>query len=168
VQVDAIDRGDVVIKLLSTGDERDVGVIGFARVDRPRRSVIDELRARGAAHTFGVPATLDDVAAVHLTRDDLKELAHCQPNACNFKLSASGMTALGVIVNSNSPDAPQRVDEYLRRRMVEYVEAYRQRGNAAMIVYDDLGSVQSSASSTRCCVTRRTSSGLRRLSPASS
>jgi hypothetical protein len=96
-------------------------------------------------HTFSAPATLDDVDAVHVTRDDLKELARCQPNACNFKLPASGMTALSAIANSSAADAAQRADEYLRRRMVEYVAAYRQRGNAAMIVYDDLGSVQSSA-----------------------
>lgn len=145
-QVDAIERGDVVVKMLQTGDERDVGVMGFVRADRPRRSIIDDLRPHGARHTFIVPATLGDVDAIHLAGDDLKELAHCQPNACNFKLPASGMSALSAIVSSNSPDAAQRVDDYLRRRMVEYVAAYRQRGNAAMIVYDDLGSVQSSAS----------------------
>ena len=145
-QVDAIERGDVVVKMLLTGDERDVGVMGFVRLDRPRRSVIDDLRTHGARHTFSVPATLGDVDAIHVTSDDLKELARCQPNACNFKLPAIGMIALNAIVSSNSPDAAQRVDDYLRRRMVEYVAAYRQRGNAAMIVYDDLGSVQSSGS----------------------
>lgn len=53
------------------------------------------------------------------------------------------MAALSSIVSSNADDAAQRAEDYLRRRMVEYVTAYRQRGNAAMIVYDDLGSVQS-------------------------
>ena len=36
------------------------------------------------------------------------------------------------------------VASYVRQRMVEYVTDYRARGNAAMIVYDDLGSVHAS------------------------
>lgn len=142
-QIGAVEHGDVVVRTLPTGDARDVAVMGVVRVARPRRSVIDDLRSRGAAHVFGAPPSLDDVAPVHLTRDDLNELAHCQPSACNFKLPAAGMAALSAIVNSKSTDAAQRAEDYLRRRMIEYVAAYRQRGNAAMVVYDDLGSVQS-------------------------
>jgi hypothetical protein len=141
-QIAAVERGDVVVKTLPTGDDRDVAVIGVVRVARPRRSVI-EARANVAAHAFGTPGTLDDVSDVHLTRDDLNELSRCQPNACNFKLPASGMAALSSIVSA--ADGASRAEDYLRRRMVEYIAAYRQRGNAAMIVYDDLGSVQSSS-----------------------
>ena len=143
-QIAAVERGDVVVKTLPTGDDRDVAVIGVVRVARPRRSVI-EARSRAAAHTFDTPGTLDDVADVHLTRDDLNELSRCQPNACNFKLPASGMAALSSIVSASAGDVASRAEDYLRRRMVEYIAAYRQRGNAAMIVYDDLGSVQSSS-----------------------
>lgn len=145
-QLDALQRGDVVVSMLPTSDERDVAVMGLVRVAKSRRSVIDALRSRSAVHAFGTPASLDDVAAVHVTHDDLTELSRCQPNACNFKLPASGMAALSSIVSSNATDAVQRAEDYLRRRMVEYVSAYRRRGNDAMIVYDDLGSVQSSGS----------------------
>jgi hypothetical protein len=145
-QIEAIEGGDVVVRLLPTGDDRDVAVIGVVRVDRRRRALIEDLRSHGGGHTFSVPTTLDDVSAMHLTPDDMKELSRCRPNACNFKLPATGMTALSEIASSGAADAAQRADEYLRRRMTEYVTAYRQRGNAAMIVYDDLGSVQSSAS----------------------
>lgn len=144
-QLDAIERGDVVVKTLPTGDERDVAVMGVVRVNRARRSVIEALRSQSAEHAFGATAAVEDVADVHLTHDDLNELSRCQPNTCNFKLPASGMAALSSIASSNAADAAQRAEDYLRRRMVEYVAAYRQRGNAAMIVYDDLGSVQSRA-----------------------
>ena len=145
-QIDAIQRGDIVVKTLPTADERDVGVMGIVRVAQPRGAVIDALRSHGAAHVFGTPPSLEDVSNVHLTRDDLKELARCQPNACNFKLPTAGMAALNAIAASNESDVAQRAEAWLRRRMIEYVAAYRQRGNAAMIEYDDLGSVQSSAS----------------------
>lgn len=151
-QLDALERGDVVVKTLPTGDQRDLSVMGLVRVDRPRDAVISALRAAGPAsertarrmmHVFATPATLSDVSALQLTKDDLDELARCRANACNFKLPAAGMMALNSIVNSKTADAAQRAEEYLRQRMVDYVTAYRQRGNAAMIVYDDLGSVQS-------------------------
>ena len=162
-QLDAVERGAVVVKTLPTADERDVAVIGLVRLDRSRPFVIDALRSRVAGHAFGAPAALDDVADVHLTPDDLKELSHCQPNACNFKLPASGMAALSSIVTSNVADAAQRAEDYLRHRMVEYVAAYRQRGNAAMIVYDDLGSVQSSSAFDAML---RDSSHIFRVAPA--
>jgi hypothetical protein len=47
-------------------------------------------------------------------------------------------------VDLSAPDARAKVAAYVRQRIVEYVTDYRQRGNAAMLVYDDLGNVHSS------------------------
>ena len=162
-QLETVDRGDLVVLTLPTGDDRDVAVMGLVRVDPPRGDVIEQLRARRAVHPFATPPALDDVSAVQLTRDDLNDLARCQPNACNFKLPAAGMAALRSIASSNTPEVTRRAEDYLRSRMVEYVAAYRQRGNAAMIVYDDLGSVQSSSSFDAML---RDSSHIFRVAPA--
>jgi len=149
-QVGAVARGEVVVRALPSGDERDVGVVGVVRIDRPRSALIDEMRASGfasgflaraAVHLFDTPAKPGDVEAVRLTRDDVDELRRCQPNACNFKLPAADMAALRAAVAGNRTN---EATAYMRRRMLEYVTAYRQRGNAAMLVYDDLGSVQAS------------------------
>ena len=83
-----------------------------------------------------------DVGAFVVSDDDLKELRDCKPNSCNFKLPATDMAHARAAATGSSADARERVAAYARQRMIEYVTDYRARGNAAMIVYDDLGSVR--------------------------
>jgi hypothetical protein len=87
-----------------------------------------------------------DFGVVAVSDDDVKELRDCKPNECNFKLPATDMERLHTTVDLSAPDAKARVATYARQRMVEYVNDYRSRGNAAMLVYDDRGSVRSSDS----------------------
>ena len=152
-QLAALSRGEVVNKVLPTGDQRDVAVFAAVQVNVPRAFFIERQSVyprallsptRTSAHLFGAPATLADVAAVDLSGDDVKEVSKCQPNACNFKLPAADMSALRQAVDLSGSDARARVTTFARQRMVQYVNDYRQRGNAAMIVYDDFGSVRSS------------------------
>ena len=141
--LDAVSRGEIVAKALPTQDERDVAVIAVARVDRGVRSAV--IAPRGTVHVFGRPASLMDVQDVRVTRDDVDELRKCQPSACNFKLPAADMGAVRAVIDSAGADAPDRVTGYVRQRMVDYATAYRKQGSAAMVVYGDLGTVQSSA-----------------------
>ena len=152
-QLSALARGDVVDKVLPTGDARDVAVFAAMRVAVPRTFFVDRQRdyaralqtpTRIQAHLFGAPATVADVQLVAVSDDDVKELAKCQPNECNFKLPATEMDRLRKTVDLSAPDARTRVAGYVRQRMVDYVTDYRQRGNAAMLVYDDLGNVHAS------------------------
>jgi hypothetical protein len=171
-QLSALARGEVIDKLLSTGDERDVAVFGATRVAVPRAFFVERQRdyahalrtpTRVQAHVFGDPATIADVQLVAFSDDDVKELAKCQPNDCNFKLPAAEMDRLRKTVDLSAPDARARVADYVRQRMVEYVTDYRQRGNAAMLVYDDLGNVHASEA---LAAMLRDSSFLFRVSPA--
>ena len=45
---------------------------------------------------------------------------------------------------ASAPDARARAQTYAGQRMVEFVNDYRGRGNAAMLVFDDRGTVRSS------------------------
>lgn len=171
-QLSALARGDVVDKLLPTGDARDVAVFGATRVAVPRAFFLERQRdysralrtpTRLQAHVFSAPATMADVQLVDFSDDDVKDLAKCRPNDCNFKLPATEMDRLQTTIDLSAPESRERVAAYVRQRMVEYVTDYRQRGNAAMLVYDDLGSVHSSEA---LAALLRDSSLLFRVSPA--
>jgi hypothetical protein len=146
-------KGAAVGRVLPTADGRDVAVFGAVRIDVPRSFFVDRQRdharslhtpTRVQAHLFGNPATLGDVQLVDVTADDVKELSACHAGECNFKLPGTEMDRVQKAVDLSGPDARARVAAYARQRMVDYVTDYRQRGNAAMVVYDDLGSVHSS------------------------
>ena len=152
-QLSALARGEVIDKVLPTADTRDVAVFAAVRVGVPRPFFVERQRdypralqtpSRIQSQVFGTPATVADAQLVVVSDDDVKDLAKCKPNDCNFKLPATDMDRLRTTVDLSAPDARARVTDYVRQRMVEYVTDYRQRGNAAMLVYDDLGSVHSS------------------------
>ena len=141
--LDAVSRGQIVAKALPTQDQRDVAVVAVARADRRVRSSL--VMAPGGVHLFAQPASLADVQDVRVASDDVDELRQCRPGSCNFKLPTSDMTAVRAAIDSAGAGAPDRVTAYVRQRMVDYVNAYREQGSAAMVVYGDEGSVESSA-----------------------
>src|SRR5262245_52027824 len=146
-------RGEVVVRILRTGNDRDIAVAGVVQVDAPRPFFMDRQRdlpralrtpQRTQVQRFSEPAVIGDVQALVVSADDLKELRACKPKDCNFKLPAADMTRFAATIDMAGPDARERVAADARQRMVEYVNDYRARGNAAMIVYDDRGTVRSS------------------------
>lgn len=152
-QLIALSRGEVVAKVLPTADDRDVSVLGVVHVSAPRaafaqrqRDFPNALRAptRSSAAVFSSPGNPADVAAIDLSSKDVDELRNCRPNDCNIKLPATDMARLHATIDWTAPDARARVTAYARQRLLEYVAGYRERGNAAMAVYDDEGGVRSS------------------------
>jgi hypothetical protein len=146
-------RGETVVRVLRTGYDRDVAIVGAVQVAAPRSFFMDRQRdfaralrtpTRTQVQRFSDPAVIGDVQALAVSADDLKELRACRPNDCNFKLPAADMAQFGATIDMAGPDARERVAAAARQRIVEYVNDYRERGNAAMIVYDDRGTVHSS------------------------
>ena len=153
-ELGALARGATVARMLPTGDTRDIAVFGAVQVDVPRAFFIDRQRdlpralrtpSRKQVELFSDPATATDVQSLTVTGDDIKELRSCRPGDCNFKLPATDMERVRGTIGSGS-DAGSRVAAYARQRIVEYVTDYRARGNDAMVVFDDRGTVRSSES----------------------
>ncbi len=149
----SLTRGETIARILRTGNGRDVAVFGAVQVNVPRSFFLDRERdlpgalrtpTRKQVQLFSQPAAVTDVDAFAVSDDDVKELRNCKPNECNFKLPAMDMERLHTTVDLSAPDAKARAATYARQRMVEYVNDYRARGNSAMLVYDDRGSVRSS------------------------
>jgi hypothetical protein len=148
----ALARGETVAKMLPTVDTRDIAVFGAVQIDVPRSFFIDRQRdlpralrtpTRTQVQIFSSPAVPADVQALDVTGDDVKELRSCRPGDCSFKLPSTDMDRVRSTIGSGQ-DARARVASYARQRFVEYVTDYRRRGNEAMVVFDDRGTVRSS------------------------
>ena len=151
-ELTALERGETIARMLPTTDQQDIAVFGAVRIDVPRTFWVDRQRqlpsalrtpVRAHVQLFSDPAILADVEAFDVDGDDLKELRGCRPSDCKIKLPATDMAQLRSVTGSGS-DAKARVTAYARQRIVEYVNDYRARGNAAMVVYDDRGTVRAS------------------------
>ena len=152
-QLAAIERGDAVVKVLKTENERDVAVFGIITVDVPRAFYVtrledfpNSLRAPTRPHfgIFHTPASPADVADATVPAHDVDDVKQCTPGDCNFKMPAADMQRLHNEIDWSAPHPETQLTAYLRRRMVEYVTDYRTRGDSALVVYDDVGGVRAS------------------------
>jgi hypothetical protein len=152
-QVGAVERGESVVKALDTRNTRDVAVFGLVAVDVSRdfyvRRLLDfEHSLKRPTHTqfglFSTPASPADVQTLTADRKDVADARNCQPGDCDFKLPTVEMQRIQQVIDWSAADPGGQADRYLRQRLVEYVTDYRARGDSAMVVYDDRGSVRGS------------------------
>src|SRR5438128_66587 len=151
-QVDAVERGEPVVKVLDTRDRRDVALFGIITAPRTRddyfralRDFPTSLRTSTRPHfgIFSTPAGEADVATLTVTTRDVADMKDCKPGDCVAKLPATDMRRIHDETNWSAPaaDIQAQLSAYARRRLVEYVTDYRRRGDSAMALYDDRGNV---------------------------
>ena len=114
-----------------------------ALTGRRRLAFVSKTPGRTQLGIFSNPATESDVAAVTITSRDVADMKNCKPGDCVVKLPATDMRRIHDEMNwSASPsDLQAQLNAYARRRLVEYVTDYRQRGDSAMAIYDDRGNL---------------------------
>jgi hypothetical protein len=147
MQVAAALRGEPVVKVLETGTQRrDIAIFGIvtsavSREDFTRRArdFPQSLRlpTRPRFGIFSTPATAADVQGVVIPERDVKDMKDCRPGDCVTKLPATDIRRIQAEMNWSARDLRDQMNTYARRRLVEYVTAYRMRGDSAMAIYDD-------------------------------
>ncbi len=152
-QLAAVERGEVVVKVLDTQNKRDVAVFGIITSAVPRESYLGRLQdfpnsLRAPTRTrFGIfsdPATPADIQLLTIAPDDVADLKRCRPGDCKIKLPATEMQRIRQEVDWSAPDREPQVNAYARQRLLQYVGDYRARGDSALVVYDDRGHVRAS------------------------
>lgn len=142
----AVERGEVVVRLLPVLDKREVAVCGVLRLpgtpdviakafkesqaQQSRKSVL-------AIGTFSNPATLDDVATLALENRDIEDLKRCTVGKCELKLSTAMIARFQQDVNWTAPDYQRQASRLFREMLVDYVRDYQSRGAAALLAYHD-------------------------------
>ena len=144
--------GHAIAKLLPTENQRDVAVFGIVAVRTTAPAYIARVKSLkqtfGArAASFGVfsdPVAPADVQGFSVDPSELGDLRKCKPNDCNFKLPGSAMQDFTQAVNWKGSRAQAQVDSIVHDYMRRFVTAYRAKGNAALVRFDDHGGVEAS------------------------
>jgi hypothetical protein len=143
----ALSRGEPVVQMLNPKDGRVVAAFGIVAIKSTRRAFVNgltdfaqSLRAQGIEKfgLFKVPTTTASVSAFALDADDAAALRKCRTGKCEFKIPAAEMARAKALLGGGG-DGAAKLAAYGRRRVAQYVTAYRARGNAALVVYDDFG-----------------------------
>ena len=139
-------QGLPVAKLIEADPTREVAVFGAvwiaAPVDRYIRAVKDvEQLERGSSvvttKRISDPPKLDDFATFDLPKQDVDALRLCRTNYCAVKLSDEALEQIQREVDWTKPTAHASVNAIIRQMALDYVNAYREGGNAGLAIYRD-------------------------------
>jgi hypothetical protein len=142
-----VKRGQPVVRTLEAPDGREVATVGMVAVGVPARFYMEQLRdiaflknasrAVLAVGTFATPATIDDLTGLSLDPGELNNLQRCRLHACNVQLSGEGIELIRHRVDASGGDAPIVADRAFRKILIDLVNRYRERGDAALMTYAD-------------------------------
>jgi len=140
-----LEAGEVIARS-DTREDGEIVTAGAVKVNASRERV---LRYYGqlasyvdgdvtlAFGRFSDPPALGDVDGLAFDRDEIEELRTCRVGDCDIKLSGAALTALGKTIDWTAPNHADAVNQLVRRLAVDYVNAYRTNGDAALVVFND-------------------------------
>jgi len=136
----AIDKGEVVTKLLPTTDKPEIAAFGVVRTagnpDLLLRLAKDVRGFRQVPQIpqmgiFSTPPRLDDLKGLTHPPDDVSALKKCKPGSCDVKLGNAALEKIAQI-DWTKAGAEAQATALLNQMIVDFVAAYQQGGTDAM------------------------------------
>jgi hypothetical protein len=145
-EVASLEAGRVIadVRQGTTGSE--VVVVAAVKVRVPREQVVSyygqmiayvDGKVTLGFGRFSNPPALSDVASLTLDADDVQSIKSCKPGSCDLKIGGTGIESLRASIDWKAPNAAEQATQAVRRRIVEYVTAYKANGDEALVTYDD-------------------------------
>ncbi len=142
----AMGRGEVVSKLVSATNKRELAVFGVVRLAIPNdffttkiRDIVDYKKNAGVLQIgkFSDPPRQSDLAGLTIDADDLKELTTCTVGDCGVRMTAAQIERFRTEVDWKRKDSYARGSALARQILFQYVTAYLAGGDSALAVYQD-------------------------------
>jgi hypothetical protein len=142
----ALTSGQPVTKLLDADANNEVPVFGAVWVQASPHDYVERVTdietfesGGGFRHTTRIsdPPRLEDFAELTLTDADLADLRRCRVGDCKVKLGAEALQRFKKEVDWRQPTAKSDAMRLFRQLAFEYVNGYREGGNARLAVYRD-------------------------------
>jgi hypothetical protein len=155
--------GDIPTRTVTSEDGREVATFGLVFIGASKAGMTDLFRqverlavAEDVSHIgrLSRPPRLEDFKELIIEEADISALARCKPGSCQVKLSAEMMDRYGREIKWSGKDLQSRARELTKTILVDYVSAYGERGNSALIAYADRPVGQSLASNLSVLLSR--------------
>jgi hypothetical protein len=142
----ALERGEPVAKLIPSNDPREVAVCGVMELPSDPETALKafelslaQLKQKSILQSgkFSNPPRVEDLGSLTLNDGDIGDLKTCTVGDCKLKLSATMIQRFQKSIDWNANDYKEQANQLFRLMIVEYVTAYLQKGDAALIEYAD-------------------------------
>lgn len=138
--------GSPVARNLDADPSKEVAVFGAIWINAPAATYVARLQDIERFETGGgfrvtkkisEPARVEDFAALALPPEDVEDLRSCEVGDCELKLSAEALARMKKEIDWKRPDVKAQLERLMRVMAADYVNAYREGGNARLAVYRD-------------------------------
>jgi hypothetical protein len=143
-EIQALEDGQTVSKLLPFHSDLEVAVAGAVWINAPVREGVQAMkdvehleRGNGFLVTKSIsnPPRLEDFSALELPEDDVKDLRKCHLGDCDVKLDQNAINRINMEIDWSKPTATDDLNRLMRQLALEYVTAYQHGGNKELAVY---------------------------------
>jgi hypothetical protein len=144
--VASLETGTVIAKVSDGSTGSEVVVVAAVKVRVPREQVVSyygqmiayvDGKVTLGFGRFSNPPALSDVASLTLGADDVESIKSCKPGDCDLKVGGTGIESLRASIDWKAANAADQATQAVRRRIVDYVTAYKANGDDALITYND-------------------------------
>ncbi len=141
-----LERGEAIARVLKTTVKKEIAAVGIVRVDTSGDAFIEKFRdiaefkkspSVEQIGKFSNPPRLEDLKGLTLDPCCLNAIKSCETGECDMQMSGEMMDRFRRELDPSAPDYATRANELTRRILLDYVKAYLQSGNAALIEYHD-------------------------------
>ena len=148
-ELSSVDRGEIVSKMLSSSNPREVAAFGMVRVDATGEALVTRFRditdfKKGEQilqiGKFKASPTLQDLQALTLDADDIDNIKTCRVGQCQLRLSSAMIERLRRGIQTGDPA------QLFRQVLLDYVHGYLASGNVALVKYADKAATTSLSS----------------------
>lgn len=142
----SLEHGETVTRVLRTKEKKEIAALGIVRVDasaelfiRGFRDIVDFKKSSSVLQIgkFSNPPRLEDLNGLTLDPCCLDAIKTCEAGQCTMQMSGEMMERFRGELNLYAPDYEARANSLARRILLDYVKAYLQAGNPALIEYHD-------------------------------
>jgi len=142
----SLEHGETVTRVLRAKEKREIDALGIVRVEASAqlfihgfRDIVDFKKSSSVLQIgkFSNPPRLEDLNGLMLDPCCLDAIKNCETGKCDMQMSGEMMERFRRELNPYAPDYEARANSLARRILLDYVKAYLQAGNPALIEYHD-------------------------------
>jgi len=142
----ALQLNQPVVRLSPVSDRREIAVSGLVNIRAGAEDFLESYRESMTRKnnsaileigSFSKEPALADLQNLSIETRDIEDLQECVVGDCQVKLSASMIERFRKEIDWQSPDYQLNVTNLFKQMLLDYVQDYRARGEAALLEYND-------------------------------
>ncbi|GAK61479.1 hypothetical protein U27_01380 [Candidatus Vecturithrix granuli] len=146
-ELESMEQGEVVVKVFDMGgSENEVGAFGVVRLNIPKQFFVEQFRdivsftesdAVQQIGKFSASPNLQDIQELVFESSEIEDIKRCRPGSCKLKMDTTMMERFQHEIDWKAPDYQEQATRLMQQLLVDYVNAYLTRGDAALGEYHD-------------------------------